>query len=729
MDYIETFKNLRTNNKYGRKSPHKAVLMLTVIELYEQNILTDNEICYDDELKKMFLKVWNKVLPYEQKFHPDAYLPYWYLQNDSFWHIVPKREKEAILSSMRDNRVKPSETSLYDSVKYAELDEDLYFLMTLSSGRSSLKRVLLETYFDLTDEQIDKLSESVDNSVDYSLSAIADYEQILLKKQDETKVYINEPDKELTRQFHSFNEDIQIVLNIQYYTFLKSHRNEREVFKELFPTVYDLLDKIINEPIKQRDISPSFAFVYDNFLSDLKISLMSEDDAMGIIDKITEAIDLLRGNNIKEVNLGTVDVASKDSYSDSNLDNNIISTSQNVILEEESTETRKGQPWTQYEEELISLYYNKGMDVKSIAERQGRTEIAIKSRLAKLGLIEYTYQAEEETNHNNDNEYEIKNYSTKCFILNQEGNIVFSDEGKLIKINGEIYRCKLQKVCFTIKKLFEKDGNWSKGGKVIVAYSSSDLYPVIDNDSIEKIEDIVYTPNFVGSKIKVDGIWYNNEGNRIFVEDEDKGYSEGNSSYRTERNSEIYVPKGKLKAISDIAECSYDFLWVMAIVEFMQLKPQPSVLTYDRMACMMIAIAWELMNNEVIIKDTEDELLKCVEFLIEENKDKLSWNSSRREVYKAIEKFPMYDVFEDTVDSILEVSPLNVLRAWFKDENKEEIIELSKDFEKACLYAIYPDKREPYIVVNKKWQRSLFFDYENLMDYFKNEYIEYLENN
>ena len=478
MDYIETFKNLRTNNKYGRKSPHKAVLMLTVIELYEQNILTDNEICYDDELKKMFLKVWNKVLPYEQKFHPDAYLPYWYLQNDSFWHIVPKRDKEAILSSMRDNRVKPSETSLYDSVKYAELDEDLYFLMTLSSGRSSLKRVLLETYFDLTDEQIDKLSESVDNSVDYSLSAIADYEQILSKKQDETKVYINEPDRELTRQFHSFNEDIQIVLNIQYYTFLKSHRNEREVFKELFPTVYDLLDKIINEPIKQRDISPSFAFVYDNFLSDLKISLMSEDDAMGIIDKITEAIDLLRGNNIKEVNLGTVDVASKDSYSDSNLDNNIISTSQNVILEEDSTETRKGQPWTQYEEELISLYYNKGMDVKSIAERQGRTEIAIKSRLAKLGLIEYTYQAEEETNHNNDNEYEIKNYSTKCFLLNQEGNIVFSDEGKLIKINGEIYRCKLQKVCFTIKKLFEKDGNWSKGGKVIVAYSSSDLYPV-----------------------------------------------------------------------------------------------------------------------------------------------------------------------------------------------------------------------------------------------------------
>lgn len=97
MDYIELFQNLRTNNKYGRKSPHKAVLMLTVIELYEQNVLSDNEIYYDDTLKTMFLKVWNKVLPEEPLFHPEAYLPFWYLQSDAFWHIVPNRGKEDVL--------------------------------------------------------------------------------------------------------------------------------------------------------------------------------------------------------------------------------------------------------------------------------------------------------------------------------------------------------------------------------------------------------------------------------------------------------------------------------------------------------------------------------------------------------------------------------------------------------------------------------------------------------
>jgi len=295
MDYVEAFQNLRTNNKYGRKSHHKAVMMLTVIQLYEQNELTDNEIVYDDSLKTMFVQMWNSVLPDEPLFHPEAYMPFWYLQSDSFWHIVPKRGKEDILSLMRDTNIKPSESKLYDCVKYAELDDDLYFLMTLPSGRSSLKRVLLETYTNLSEWQIDRMTESVDNTIDYSASALSDYEKILTNDKDTKNIVSVETDNELVRQFQSLNEDIQIVLNLQYYSFLKSHRNEREMFKDICPTVYDLYDKIIH-PIQQAGITPSFAFTYDNFLFDLKIALMSEEGSMELIDKIGLAIDLLRGN-------------------------------------------------------------------------------------------------------------------------------------------------------------------------------------------------------------------------------------------------------------------------------------------------------------------------------------------------------------------------------------------------------------------------------------------------
>ena len=379
MDYIEAVKNLKTNNKWGRKSPHKAVLMLTVIELYEKNILMDNEIRYDETLKSTFLKMWNVVLPNEPLFHPDAYLPFWYLQSDNFWHIVPIRGKEDILSLMRDTNIKPSEAKLIDSVKYAELDEDLYFLMTLPSGRSSLKRALLETYSTLSNKQIERLAESQDNAIDNSVTALSEYEKILSKNTVEKKLESIRVDDGLINQFQCLNEDVQLTLNIVYFTFLKKHRNEREMFKEVCPTVYDLLDKIVNHPIKQGEIAPSFAFVYDNFLSDLKVALLSEDGSIELVDKIGEAIEILRGNSSQNQEENQPEDAPTEitdiSFDDLKVEHvyldergKVIETATEVAPEQDNgTESRRGKTWTEDEENLIRLYFQQGKDFITIA--------------------------------------------------------------------------------------------------------------------------------------------------------------------------------------------------------------------------------------------------------------------------------------------------------------------------------------------------------------------------
>lgn len=550
MDYVEAFQNLRTNNKYGRRSPHKAVMMLTVIELYEQNVLSENEIFYDDTLKSMFLKVWNRVLSEEPLFHSEAYLPFWYLQSDSFWHIVPNRGKEDILSLMRDTNVKPSEAKLCDCVKYAELDDDLYFLMTLPSGRSSLKKALLETYTNLSERQVDRLSESVDNAIDYSVSALSDYEKILYNEKDEKDISVIETDNGLVRQFHTLNEDIQIVLNLQYYSFLKSHRGEREMFKEICPTVYSLFDKIVNHPIKQCDIAPSFAFTYDNFLSDLKIALMSEDGSMELIDRIGEAIDLLRGNvnnldssepvsETRDIE-PSVDIVEKSSIGDDNDSSSGDMEVEHVFLDSSgqviekisssqldlSVENRRGKAWTQEEEELITRYFNEGRSIAAIATTIGRTEVAIKARLAKLGLIDYTYRQEEETPSKisiekkeefDEKGFRIENAFTRCSILNKYGERVFSTEGKLKYIGGKLYRLNLKNECFTIKSMRFDGSIWLKGDKKIVAYPRTELYRIIDNalDYWDEVEDIVDSPVFENCKLKVKGIWYMYNGELV----------------------------------------------------------------------------------------------------------------------------------------------------------------------------------------------------------------------
>ena len=538
MDYIEAVKNLKTNNKWGRKSPHKAVLMLTVIELYEKNILMDNEIRYDETLKSTFLKMWNVVLPNEPLFHPDAYLPFWYLQSNNFWHIVPIRGKEDILSLMRDTNIKPSEAKLIDSVKYAELDEDLYFLMTLPSGRSSLKRALLETYSTLSNKQIERLAESQDNAIDNSVTALSEYEKILSKNTVEKKLESIRVDDGLINQFQCLNEDVQLTLNIVYFTFLKKHRNEREMFKEVCPTVYDLLDKIVNHPIKQGEIAPSFAFVYDNFLSDLKVALLSEDGSIELVDKIGEAIEILRGNSSQNQEENQPEDAPAEitdiSFDDLKVEHvyldergKVIETATEVAPEQDNgTESRRGKTWTEDEENLIRQYYQQGKDFITIASLIGRTEVAIKSRLAKLGLIDYTYGQENDVStlatqdaksQTEKSDFVIENLSDRAIILNQDGKPMFITDGKLKYLRNKLYRLNLKRECFTLKGMSFNGSVWIKGTKKIVAYPQTELYQMIidANDYCDVVEDIVDSPVFEDCKLKYKGVWYTYNGNSI----------------------------------------------------------------------------------------------------------------------------------------------------------------------------------------------------------------------
>lgn len=538
MDYIEAVKNLKTNNKWGRKSPHKAVLMLTVIELYEKNVLMDNEIRYDETLKSAFLNMWNMVLPNEPLFHPDAYLPFWYLQNDNFWHIVPIRGKEDILSLMRDTNIKPSEAKLVDSVKYAELDEDLYFLMTLPSGRSSLKRALLETYTTLTNKQIERLAESQDNMIDYSVTALSEYEKILSKKEVEKSVVSARIDDELISQFQCLNEDVQFALNIVYFTFLKKHCNEREMFKEVCPTVYDLFDKIVNNPIEQGEIAPSFAFVYENFLLDVKVALLSEDGSVELVDKIGEAIEILRGNNSQDKEENLPEVAPTEnantSYDDLKVEHvylderekGIEAATEAASKQDNGTESRRGKTWTEDEENLIKLYYQQGKDFITIASLIGRTEVAIKSRLAKLGLIDYTYGEENDVptqatqgakSQTDEGDFVIKNLSDRAIILDQDDKPMFITDGKLKYMRNKLYRLNLKRECFTIKGMSFNGSVWIKGTKKIVAYPQTELYQMIidANDYCDEVEDIVDSPVFEDCKLKYKGVWYTYNGNSI----------------------------------------------------------------------------------------------------------------------------------------------------------------------------------------------------------------------
>lgn len=732
MDYLEAFRNLRPNTKYGRKSPQKAILLLAIIEMYETSVLSDNEIVYDETLKGTFLKVWYKVLPEDTALLTEAYIPFWYMQNEDFWHVVPVRGKEDILLLLKDDQIKPSESKISDCVQYVELDEDLFFLLTMPSGRSSLKRALLETYTTLSNRMIDKLSEASDNSVDHSAIAMDEYKDLLKSSEKGLK----------TQEFSSSNgqpifaqldEEIQLTIALEYYKFQKKHRQEREIFKELFPNVEDLYKRIVISPIKQGDILQSFSFVYENFLGDLKIALMSEDGSMGLIDSINDAIRILNDEQTSDFqnDLAEDVVAKEDAISTlavSDPDDQVITDRLPLIPAQES---RKGKPWNEDEEKKLSTYYQLGYSVEEIAVAFGRTEISIKMRLSKLGLMDYVYEGEREIEDVPSTESAnvpldifVENSSKQGDIYNMQGERIFSVNGQLKVFHGKVYRFNYKGVCFTVKDLVRHGNNWDKGVKKIVAYPEADLYQVLDPIGfINQIEDVVEYPQWENNRILVDGKWYDFEG--YYIMDADK--AEKTTENHVDTYPAEYTPKGKLKAIDKVAQSSYDYLWLIAIADFMGEKQQCPSLSYDYLACMMIANAWEILNEHPELKEQEKELVDCINFLIEESKDymdvALDWSSSKDVVYEAIKDYPMAGVFEDTVEELVESAPYNVLKAWIPTEDRQEMVLQSNAFHNACLYAIHPRKVDPYIEVNPNWTRSLFFEHTNLVDFLKRHYV------
>lgn len=209
----------------------------------------------------------------------------------------------------------------------------------------------------------------------------------------------------------------------------------------------------------------------------------------------------------------------------------------NDTVQEEkiSSGDRRGRYWTRDEEEMIVSFFEQGKDFSSISDAVGRTIVAVKSRLAKLGLIDYVYgqdeveepyvEHQESVNDNketiehiieNDNDstesdFAVENYMQDCYIFDNDGKKVFADYGKLKFIKGKLYLFYYMDHCYTVRSMTLNNGIWRKGDRRIVADSDSKLYAVLQESPnyIYGVEDIRDCSSFEDCEIKIYGSWYN----------------------------------------------------------------------------------------------------------------------------------------------------------------------------------------------------------------------------
>lgn len=138
--YLAKISKLRVDRTHGTTAPHKPLLLLSVIDLFERNIITSNRIEPAPPIVESFLKYWY-LLSAEK---PRIFLPFYHLKSDKFWHLHPKNGYEQVFNLTRQFS---SMKQLAEIVSFASLDEDLFRLLQIPESREIIRNTIIKVYF------------------------------------------------------------------------------------------------------------------------------------------------------------------------------------------------------------------------------------------------------------------------------------------------------------------------------------------------------------------------------------------------------------------------------------------------------------------------------------------------------------------------------------------------------------------------------------------------------
>lgn len=169
--YIQKMEHLRVDRAHG-VAPHQPLLLLTVIELIEQEQIHENKIPLSPDLAETFLKYWTKVVINRK---PDIALPFFHLKSCGFWHLHPNAGYEKALEIA--SRIR-STSRLREVVAYASLDDDLFASLTVAHDREVLRQMLIRTYLPNFKQTIESLLAETEQ--------ISAYREELLRRVEDT---------------------------------------------------------------------------------------------------------------------------------------------------------------------------------------------------------------------------------------------------------------------------------------------------------------------------------------------------------------------------------------------------------------------------------------------------------------------------------------------------------------------------------------------------------------
>lgn len=184
--YIHAFSNLNVGGgKLKEKAPHKPILLLTIVQAYEINLLTTNQIPISPELTSLFKSNWNLFVTSEHTL--GFALPFFHLKNEKgeWWELVANPGCEIWVQ----NGKLTTFGNLSAAVAYAQIDPNLAELLKNEPTRNVLRRTLLDKYF--PNQKTDQVAESQDHLADLKREMLEESPAEYRAKLKELKTRLN----------------------------------------------------------------------------------------------------------------------------------------------------------------------------------------------------------------------------------------------------------------------------------------------------------------------------------------------------------------------------------------------------------------------------------------------------------------------------------------------------------------------------------------------------------
>ena len=139
---------MRRSTVRGKPKPHKVLMLLAVLDLFDEGVLRENRIPYGPALVERFGEYFRLVEQEGDWCQPAP--PFFHLRSAGFWKHQPIVGREVQYASLTTSG--GGSRRILDNIEYAYLDEDAFAVISTPKGRQSLRQFILRTFFALEEQ-------------------------------------------------------------------------------------------------------------------------------------------------------------------------------------------------------------------------------------------------------------------------------------------------------------------------------------------------------------------------------------------------------------------------------------------------------------------------------------------------------------------------------------------------------------------------------------------------